>query len=298
MLVSETKPLLVHPAVYGDESGTILPWRRRLSKRSAWHSRRSTQDTANSRLSPAFMVLLTIISAGLYLAVTTGTFNTVWNRHRLYQGKAPDFGEGTAVPAREDVRNSGASSERPSPILREGFPNHEVIRSPDFDRHGLLENGVSETGKAETRASWTSGGHSKSSPPRRDEQSGRTREEIVREHPRAEERGGEAMRIVGSDDAANKHTAVGVGRKGYHGYATGTSKNMEENVPRKDSGNGADNAGKKIVNGDQPKKPNVFFFLIDDMGWNDIGYHSTDLSAFTPNLDKLAAGGIKVCFCV
>lgn len=41
-------------------------------------------------------------------------------------------------------------------------------------------------------------------------------------------------------------------------------------------------------------KPNVFFFFIDDMGWNDIGYQSTDLSELTPNLDKLAAGGIKV----
>lgn len=41
-------------------------------------------------------------------------------------------------------------------------------------------------------------------------------------------------------------------------------------------------------------KPNIFFFLIDDMGWNDIGYQSTDLSAFTPNMDRLAADGVKV----
>ena len=41
-------------------------------------------------------------------------------------------------------------------------------------------------------------------------------------------------------------------------------------------------------------KPNVFFFLIDDMGYGDIGYQSTDLAGLTPNLDKLAAGGIKV----
>lgn len=42
------------------------------------------------------------------------------------------------------------------------------------------------------------------------------------------------------------------------------------------------------------KSPNVFFFMIDDMGWNDMGYQSSDLSSFTPNLNRLAAEGIKV----
>ena len=42
-------------------------------------------------------------------------------------------------------------------------------------------------------------------------------------------------------------------------------------------------------------KPNVFFIMVDDMGWNDIGYQSTDLVGMTPNLNKLAAGGVKVC---
>lgn len=40
--------------------------------------------------------------------------------------------------------------------------------------------------------------------------------------------------------------------------------------------------------------PNVFYILIDDMGYNDIGYQSMDLQGTTPNLDKLAAGGVKV----
>lgn len=30
------------------------------------------------------------------------------------------------------------------------------------------------------------------------------------------------------------------------------------------------------------------------MGWDDIGYQSTDLKGITPNLDKLVAGGVKV----
>lgn len=46
--------------------------------------------------------------------------------------------------------------------------------------------------------------------------------------------------------------------------------------------------------GRQASKPNVFVFLIDDMGFDDIGYQSSDLSKMTPNLDALAAGGIKV----
>lgn len=44
------------------------------------------------------------------------------------------------------------------------------------------------------------------------------------------------------------------------------------------------------------KKPNVFFFLLDDLGYGDIGYQSSDLGEMTPNLDALAAGGIKVHF--
>lgn len=45
--------------------------------------------------------------------------------------------------------------------------------------------------------------------------------------------------------------------------------------------------------GDQVK-PNVFFIMIDDMGWADMGYHNSGIHGVTPNLDKLAAGGIKV----
>lgn len=49
-----------------------------------------------------------------------------------------------------------------------------------------------------------------------------------------------------------------------------------------------------MESGDGWTKPNVFFIMIDDMGWNDVGYQSSDLSGLTPNIDKLANGGIKV----
>ncbi|CAM9189691.1 unnamed protein product [Choristocarpus tenellus] len=40
--------------------------------------------------------------------------------------------------------------------------------------------------------------------------------------------------------------------------------------------------------------PNVFFILIDDMGYGDIGYQSSDLKEVTPNLDRLASEGVKL----
>ncbi|CAM9439259.1 unnamed protein product [Discosporangium mesarthrocarpum] len=44
----------------------------------------------------------------------------------------------------------------------------------------------------------------------------------------------------------------------------------------------------------EDKQPNVIFILIDDLGWGDIGYQSSDLSNLTPNLDAMAAKGVKL----
>jgi arylsulfatase A-like enzyme len=40
-----------------------------------------------------------------------------------------------------------------------------------------------------------------------------------------------------------------------------------------------------------PKHPNVVVILADDMGWSDIGCYGGEIA--TPNLDKLAAGGVR-----
>ena len=40
------------------------------------------------------------------------------------------------------------------------------------------------------------------------------------------------------------------------------------------------------------KQPNIVFVLADDYGWNDIGYHGSEIK--TPNLDALASGGVKL----
>ena len=41
-----------------------------------------------------------------------------------------------------------------------------------------------------------------------------------------------------------------------------------------------------------PKKPHVFFILVDDQGHNDIGYNSIDLEWATPFIDSLANSGV------
>lgn len=41
------------------------------------------------------------------------------------------------------------------------------------------------------------------------------------------------------------------------------------------------------------KAPNIVIFLVDDWGYNDVGYQSSYLSWTTPNIDRLAQTGIK-----
>jgi arylsulfatase A-like enzyme len=39
-------------------------------------------------------------------------------------------------------------------------------------------------------------------------------------------------------------------------------------------------------------QPNIIYFLADDLGWADVGWHGSEIK--TPNLDKLANGGAKL----
>jgi len=38
--------------------------------------------------------------------------------------------------------------------------------------------------------------------------------------------------------------------------------------------------------------PHIVFIMVDDLGWNDVGYHGSEIQ--TPNLDALAASGVKL----
>jgi arylsulfatase A-like enzyme len=40
-----------------------------------------------------------------------------------------------------------------------------------------------------------------------------------------------------------------------------------------------------------PPRPNIVVILVDDMGFSDIGCYGSEIP--TPNLDKLAAGGLR-----
>jgi hypothetical protein len=41
-----------------------------------------------------------------------------------------------------------------------------------------------------------------------------------------------------------------------------------------------------------PARPNIVLIVSDDQGWKDVGFHGSDIA--TPNLDKLAAGGVRL----
>ena len=47
-----------------------------------------------------------------------------------------------------------------------------------------------------------------------------------------------------------------------------------------------------LLSQSESKQPNILFLLADDYGYHDIGYHGSEIK--TPNLDKLAAEGVKL----
>lgn len=42
----------------------------------------------------------------------------------------------------------------------------------------------------------------------------------------------------------------------------------------------------------QAASPNIVFFLADDLGWGDVGYHGSEI--MTPHIDRLAAAGVRL----
>src|SRR5438874_891264 len=50
-------------------------------------------------------------------------------------------------------------------------------------------------------------------------------------------------------------------------------------------------AGAHALRGAAPAKPNILIILADDLGWSDLGCYGGEIR--TPNLDSLAAGGLR-----
>ncbi|MEC8177322.1 MAG: sulfatase-like hydrolase/transferase, partial [Pseudomonadota bacterium] len=48
-------------------------------------------------------------------------------------------------------------------------------------------------------------------------------------------------------------------------------------------------AQKPYAETEKEKKPNIVIIMADDLGWNDVGYHGSEIK--TPNLDRLAKDG-------
>lgn len=49
----------------------------------------------------------------------------------------------------------------------------------------------------------------------------------------------------------------------------------------------------QLITGERNKqKPNILIIIADDLGWNDVGYHGSDIR--TPGIDKLAEEGIQL----
>jgi arylsulfatase A-like enzyme len=40
------------------------------------------------------------------------------------------------------------------------------------------------------------------------------------------------------------------------------------------------------------QRPNIVFFLADDLGWKDVGYHGSEIK--TPTIDRMAAAGVRL----
>lgn len=77
------------------------------------------------------------------------------------------------------------------------------------------------------------------------------------------------------------------------------ASNLREGGNGKGKGidNGKARKGKGAGNGGKDNMPNIVVIMIDDLGWNQVGYHANPVENFeiyTPSIDKHADEGIKI----
>ena len=47
-----------------------------------------------------------------------------------------------------------------------------------------------------------------------------------------------------------------------------------------------------VISATSARQPNILFYVIDDLGWNDTSYNGAEYS--TPSIDKLASEGVRL----
>ena len=95
------------------------------------------------------------------------------------------------------------------------------------------------------------------------------------------------------DDGNEENDGGDNGNDGNDGGDDGNDGGDDVDLADDDDGIDDDDGGKDSVDG-TTTAPHIVYILADDLGWNDIGYQSTDLLGFSPTLDALAAKGVKL----
>lgn len=250
---------------YDPESDSLLPQKHERSRLSVPKNERRLWLPKNGRVlycAPmAAMSVTAVIALGLMSTAHTSansTFGDVQREHDANQDRASLAQNSAAY----DIENEDVQTQARGANL--AFKSQKQVGSRDGQHGFFVPNMKAAQPAAAPRANGVPGSSQDS-----DEHGRESAMESIRE--------GQSRGAV---------------RTSWYGRGRDESSDNERRAQERKNGKRDD--GFSAVHGSGNSKPNVFFFMIDDMGWNDIGYQSTDLSMMTPRLNALASEGVKV----